>query len=162
MVPHTKNLKDNELDFKKFSKTNPTFDSKNEDIGILKETFRVKNVVGKSYKIEIEPENKIQETGFITLLSLEVEPILNNTSPIKHLLYSGISPVKKDDFIIATIPKFQKEYIHIPSLEENIKPLIREKKISTNERAIAIQILTRTGKIIREDRSFDYNSYLLY
>lgn len=131
--------------------------------------FRVNDVVSQSYATSHTPQSEIRigpgsspvyDTGYRSELVLKVKP-KDKSLPINTLKFDGFSDVKAGNYIKATIPLFEEipTYLHHSYLRHSNVDGYASRKCTERESAIEIAILDKNLRVLRTDRSVDYNRF---
>jgi hypothetical protein len=138
---------------------------------IFVENFNVKDVATSSELISmiqgevvIGGRNYPKTTGMLFRTMIDVEPLQD--SPIRKLEFPSFSPVRIDDLIAATIPKYRIETIRIKGIgnayDRGDRNFYFERGYNPEEKTIRIDILPAgnpKGKTLRSDISPGYANF---
>jgi hypothetical protein len=128
---------------------------------VVSEDFRVDEVFCKSERTSATPQSEIKiggtnypyRTGYITDILLVVSP-QNEEVPVEELIFYGNSAVMSGDTIQAKIPRHGGgKYI------EGKGRVYLDRPFGTTEEAIEIELKDKSGKVLREDKSVNYDMY---
>lgn len=128
---------------------------------LVTERFTVEGVLGElktsSYTSSSDMVFGEKSLGGITAvypkLTLEVTP--DKEIPVRFINFDGYSPVKRGDYIEATIPKYEeRRFFEVDSI------LYTERDFKEKENAIELAILSKDGNILRRDRTADYKIFV--
>ena len=99
--------------------------------------------------------------GYASRLELKVKPI-DETIPIDTLYFKGMSGVRRGDYISAKIPKYKTEsvYVHPVNIyDDGNREFYFDRPFNTEESAIELKILSKDKKVLRTDKSVDYDLF---
>ncbi len=153
---------------------------------IVFEKFTVDSVISNSHAVNISPSSEVfyggrsstYSGGYTSEVHLQVTPE-DHASPIKELIFKGVSAVRGGDYIIARIPcytevnaEYNRRMKSYGAPEKQVKPVYIDRKLNPSEQAIELNIILREGDletrlgedfasdaIIRTERSVDYEKF---
>ena len=144
-------------------------ESKSLEEVIFEGEFLVKEVLCKSYAIEMTPVSEMviggrpprYNTGYATKLILKVESVGKDKLNVKELHFEGVSAVKAGDSISALMPIYREEQKLVTPqhvYDDRYRSVYFLRDLKDQEKAIELNILA--GKeILRTDRAVDYSFF---
>lgn len=79
---------------------------------------------------------------------------------VRRLEFRGDSKVKVGDYIRAKIPRYNERKIRTGIFLHESEKIYQDRKFNLEEIAIEIEIIGEGGRVLRSDRSVDYDKYL--
>lgn len=101
------------------------------------------------------------KTGFSSKLILKVSPE-NSEVPVKTLNFNGYSPVKAGDHISARIPRYEERKVEPGFFGGGVhsRTFYIDRGFNEKEIAIEVAIIGASGKVIRSDKSVEYDGFV--
>lgn len=153
---------------------------------VILEKFTVDHVISNSHTVNISPESEVvyggrsstYSGGYTSDVHLQVTPE-DLASPIRELIFKGVSVVRGGDYIMARIPcytevnaEYNQRMRSLGALEKQKKPIYVNRDLNPTEQAIELNIILRgedlearigedytSDAILRTERSVDYNRF---
>ncbi len=135
--------------------------SKPLDELIVSVLFNVEEVISQSRATSFTPisemmiggESPVYYGGLTTKLILKVTPD-HISLPVRTLIFPGYSIVKGGDSIVAKIPRYETK-----NFLSGRRTFYLDRVFRQEEECIEIKVLSENGKILRRDRSMDYENF---
>src|SRR3989338_4929932 len=134
---------------------------------VFSEYFTVDDVIAESYATSITPLSEMRlggrsshyPGGYISKLVLKVVPD-NKEIPVSVLNFDGISVIRAGDYISAQIPRYEEKKVASGvrcGSHEHYTCLYLNRDFKPEESAIELAIHSVDRKVLRRDRSIDYD-----
>ena len=154
---------------------------------VILEKFTVDYVISTSHAVNISPESEVvyggrsstYSGGYTSEVHLQVTPE-DHASPIRELIFKGISTVRGGDYIVAIIPRYtevnaeyNRQMRSFGAHDKQKEPVYVNRELNHTEQAIELNIILRgeelevrigegytSDAILRTERSVDYSRFI--
>lgn len=136
---------------------------------VSEEKFNVDKVLTETEEISIRTgemiiggKNTYSTSGMTLKMTLDVTP--ERDIPVRNLNFTGFSPVRADDSIIAKIPRYEKKSFRLAGsrtvYDDGTRIFYFDRAYRPVEDAIELIILSPNGKPSRVDRAVNYQMFV--